>query len=284
LGGKAASREKKKKGEKKKKERMAEEVAGQLVAPGEPGYDAAATVLGSKAGQGAEEKAGEKVEEEKSGGGEKAEDDGYSVPETPGKAEAADVEPAAKHPLQNRWTLWYDPPMRYGANVSWEQNLKKIVTFDTVEDFWRIFNNIRTASKLNSGCDYHLFKDGIVPQWEDPANVAGGKWLASIKGQRPKLDKWWLWTILAVIGEGFESEDVSVPEEITGVVVSIRNKGDRLALWTRTADKDVVMRIGHKFKETLSQGDDAVPTLSFQSHEEAMRKGRSFNNTSVFEV
>jgi hypothetical protein len=38
---------------------------------------------------------------------------------------------AIKHPLQNRWTLWYDNPGKKSAE-SWEANLKKIVTFDTV--------------------------------------------------------------------------------------------------------------------------------------------------------
>jgi translation initiation factor 4E len=44
--------------------------------------------------------------------------------------------PSVKHPLQHRWTLWYDNPKKRNSAESWEENLKKIYTFDTVEDFW----------------------------------------------------------------------------------------------------------------------------------------------------
>jgi hypothetical protein len=37
-----------------------------------------------------------------------------------------------KHPLQNRWTLWYDSPAKKTTQATWASNLRKIVTFDTV--------------------------------------------------------------------------------------------------------------------------------------------------------
>jgi len=52
----------------------------------------------------------------------------------------------------------------------------QVATFDMVEDFWGIFNNIRPPSRLNAGTNYHLFKVGIEPMWEHDANKAGGKW------------------------------------------------------------------------------------------------------------
>lgn len=209
-------------------------------------------------------------------------EEGYDPSKTVlgGKAEAG----AVRHPLQNRWTLWFDPPMRYGSQDSWLQNLKEVVTFDTVEDFWRVFNNIQPPSGLKSGCDYHLFKAGIKPQWEDDANKLGGKWLVSLKGDRQRLDKWWLQTILGAIGETFEHEDESVPEEVTGVVISIRNKGDRLALWTKSGEETVVMRIGQQFKETLSRVEGTVPSINFLMHDDSVKSGRSFNNAAHYEL
>lgn len=41
-----------------------------------------------------------------------------------------------QHPLQNRWVLWYDNPKKRNSNESWEENLKNVYTFNTVEDFW----------------------------------------------------------------------------------------------------------------------------------------------------
>lgn len=41
-----------------------------------------------------------------------------------------------KHPLHNEWTLWFDNPGKKANAQSWSQNLKEIVTFKTIEDFW----------------------------------------------------------------------------------------------------------------------------------------------------
>mmetsp|Transcript_28897 Transcript_28897/g.32103 ORF Transcript_28897/g.32103 Transcript_28897/m.32103 type:complete len:141 (+) Transcript_28897:88-510(+) len=74
-----------------------------------------------------------------------------------------------KHPLQHSWTLWYDGPGKPKGG-DWLDSVHKVMTFDTVEDFWRIWNNIRPASKLERKSTYHLFKEGVKPMWEDPTN------------------------------------------------------------------------------------------------------------------
>ena len=50
-----------------------------------------------------------------------------------------------------------------------------MINFDTVEDFWSLYNHIEVASKLQIGSDYSLFKKGIKPMWEDPHNKDGGR-------------------------------------------------------------------------------------------------------------
>jgi translation initiation factor 4E len=102
---------------------------------------------------------------------------------------------------------------------------------------FRIFNNIRPASKLTSGSNYHLFKENIEPKWEHAENVKGGKWIVTIKGQKDQLDKMWLWAVLACIGENFDDGS-----EICGMVVSLRKPLDRLALWTKSALNEPAQR------------------------------------------
>jgi translation initiation factor 4E len=46
-----------------------------------------------------------------------------------------------KHPLHNEWTLWFDNPGKKANVQSWSQNLKEIVVFKTIEDFWAYVNN-----------------------------------------------------------------------------------------------------------------------------------------------
>ncbi|XP_013788727.1 eukaryotic translation initiation factor 4E-like [Limulus polyphemus] len=96
-----------------------------------------------------------------------------------------------KHPLQNRWSLWF---YMNDKSKAWEENLLEITSFDTVEDFWALYNHIEVASKLRMGCDYALFKYGIKPMWEDERNKKGGRWLINLnRNQRSSdLDAYWL--------------------------------------------------------------------------------------------
>ena len=41
-----------------------------------------------------------------------------------------------KHPLENKWTLWFDNPKGSTRQTAWGQTLRAVYTFDTVEDFW----------------------------------------------------------------------------------------------------------------------------------------------------
>jgi translation initiation factor 4E len=187
-----------------------------------------------------------------------------------------------KHPLQNSWTLWYDNSTNAKNDQDWEQSLKPVYTFSTVEDFWCMWNNIRPASEIKLGCNYHLFKEGISPKWEDPHNVKGGKWIVLISSEeRPnRLDQLWLYTVLACIGEDFVDSD-----EICGCVMSIRNSLNRIALWLRISDDDqIVLRIGRRYKELLG----ITTSVYFELHSDRMqtkeRRYRRDDRTFKFEV
>lgn len=59
--------------------------------------------------------------------------------------------------------------------------------------------------------------------------------------------------MLAIIGEQFTEG-----EEICGLAVSIRPKGDRLELWTRTASNEAVqVGLGRQMKRFLDMPDSA---------------------------
>jgi len=187
-----------------------------------------------------------------------------------------------KHPLQNRWTWWFDNPGRKTSQSSWGEFLKPIMSFDTVEDFWRLYNNIHPPSQLPSGSDYHLFKDHIEPKWEDPANQKGGKWVVTFptKNRKDTMDKVYLYLILACIGEGFNEGH---NDEICGCVVSVRKNQDKIALWTKNANNhDAVKGIGKHLRRILEIPDNV--TLGYQAHYEAQKNNSSFNNRSQYEA
>ena len=55
-----------------------------------------------------------------------------SEEETEG-AQAADPELLVKHPLENKWALWY---FKNDRSRDWSENLKLVASFEFVEDFW----------------------------------------------------------------------------------------------------------------------------------------------------
>ncbi|CAD5224506.1 unnamed protein product [Bursaphelenchus okinawaensis] len=169
--------------------------------------------------------------------------------------------PKAKHPLRHKWAFWF---LKGDRSKEWEDCLKKVVVIETVEDFWAFYLRIIPASDLTFGSDYYLFKDGIKPMWEDPKNVKGGRWMVVIhKDQRAtKLDELWLEIMMDIIGERFEGHG----DFICGAAVNVRQKGDKIALWTSDASlDDVNRRIGMILKNKLALDDN----IRYEVHKDA---------------
>lgn len=108
-----------------------------------------------------------------------------------------------KHPLYNSWVLWFDNPLHKGSSSAkerretWGANLHEVVKLNSVEEFWGLYNNIVPPSNLPQSANYYLFKEGIQPAWEDPANGNGGKWSVQLPREkhRNEIDKLWLYTV-----------------------------------------------------------------------------------------
>jgi len=174
-----------------------------------------------------------------------------------------------KHPLQNSWTLWF---FKNDKNRNWEDNQRSIITFNTVEDFWALYNHIELASKLSAGCDYSLFKEGVKPMWEDDKNRRGGRWVINLnKSQRATfLDNFWLEVMLCLIGEAFDDHS----KHVNGAVVSVRTKGDKIGMWLGDSNaSESIITVGKKFKERLNI--DPQTALGFEAHQDTMRRSGS---------
>lgn len=179
------------------------------------------------------------------------------------------------HRLQSRWALWF---FKNDRSRAWQDNLHLVTKFDTVEDFWAVYNHTQLPSKLSPGCDYSLFKDGIEPMWEDPRNKRGGRWLVSLSKQQRhmELDHLWLETLLCVIGESFGEYS----REVCGAVINIRTKGDKIAVWTQEAENRTgVIHIGHVYKECLGLPPKMI--IGYQAHADTATKSSTLlkNNT-----
>lgn len=155
----------------------------------------------------------------------------------------------------------------------------------------KLQNNIAPTSELALKSDYHLFKEGVRPEWEDVQNKHGGKWSYQFKEKRNvPIDELWLHVMLAAIGETLEEEDDG---ELMGVVVNVRKGFYRIGVWTRTIGKsipgggdgdvaggkgrstekgkEVLMNIGRKFKEVLKL--PASEVVEFSGHTDSAHSG-----------
>jgi translation initiation factor 4E len=160
----------------------------------------------------------------------------------------------------------------------YESSIHFINKVNTVEEFWGTYNYLKRPNDLSSTTDYHIFRDGIKPTWEDPANAKGGKWILRL----PKglASRYWEEVVLALIGGQFSG----VPEgEICGLVVSIRYSEDILGVWNKTAsDRDMIERIHDAIKKVLQLPNFAYSSMEYKPHQNAMADRSSFRNTQTW--
>ncbi|KAI8335661.1 translation initiation factor eIF 4e-like domain-containing protein [Choanephora cucurbitarum] len=178
------------------------------------------------------------------------------------------IDYSIKHPLKNTWTLWFDNPGKKASAQSWADNLKEIITMDTVEDFWSTFNNVAKVNHLSPNSNYHLFKQGVRPEWEDESNAKGGKFGIQFPKNKAgdAINEYWMYLLLAVIGEQFATDD-----EVCGAVISVRKSFYRIALWIKTSDdEEKINKISQQLRDTLSLAEE-IP-IEFTPHGESPAK------------
>ncbi|KAK0607055.1 hypothetical protein LWI29_008487 [Acer saccharum] len=167
------------------------------------------------------------------------------------------------HKLERKWTFWFDNQSKPKQGAAWGSSLRNVYTFDTVEEFWSLYDQTFKPSRLTMNADFHLFKAGVEPKWEDPECANGGKWSVT-SNRKATLDTMWLETMMALIGEQFDEAD-----EICGVVASVRQRQDKLALWTKTASNEAAqMSIGKKWKEII----DVTERITYSFHDDSRRE------------
>ncbi|CDH52559.1 eukaryotic translation initiation factor 4e type2 isoform 3 [Lichtheimia corymbifera JMRC:FSU:9682] len=192
--------------------------------------------------------------------------------DTQSAAPAASV--GTHHPLSSTWVFWFMHRMPKAKIKDYEGSMKRIASFSTVEEFWAVYSHLRRPSDLPTISDYHLFKQGVRPVWEDDANIRGGKWIVRLK--KGLASRYWEQLLLAIVGEQFD-----VGDEICGAVLSIRSSEDIISVWNKTAANG---RINLKIRDTIKKmlNLPAETTMEYKTHNDSLRDKSSFCNTDVF--
>ncbi|XP_069685479.1 eukaryotic translation initiation factor 4E type 2 isoform X1 [Periplaneta americana] len=173
--------------------------------------------------------------------------------------------PAGEHKLQYAYWLWFSrrSPGKQASLQNYDQNLKLIGRFASVEQFWALYGHLVRPSDLQSHSDFHLFKVGIKPMWEDEANQRGGKLILRLR--KGLASRCWENLVLAMLGEQF-----MVGEEICGAVVSIRYQEDIISVWNKTAsDSSTTARIRDTLRRVLNLPPNTV--LEYKTHNDSLK-------------
>merc|ERR1719508_222451 len=158
-------------------------------------------------------------------------DEGIDISYSPISPTITSIPPAIlrpQHPLKTSWTFWYSVGNK---NLSWEQNQVKISTVSTIEQFWLLTSQLKPPSNIPLGHTYSVFRAGVAPDYEDEANVEGGKWMVSCqraeREEDDKLDSMWLEVLFMMVGEQMNEYSGL----INGAEACVRKTGDRLEVW-----------------------------------------------------
>ncbi|KAH6573277.1 hypothetical protein BASA61_003751 [Batrachochytrium salamandrivorans] len=181
-------------------------------------------------------------------------------------------EPGGLHALHYPWVFWFMHRSPGAKIQDYTNEIKHVCTFTTAEEFWGAFSHMKRPGDLSNISDYHLFKKGIRPIWED--NLTGGKWIIRLK--KGIASRYWEDLLLAIIGDQFD-----VGDEICGVVVSIRHSEDIISLWNKSAeDGRTNLRIRDTLKRVLSLPANCV--MEYKAHKAAVADNSSFRNTETY--
>ncbi|CAI5984705.1 unnamed protein product [Closterium sp. NIES-65] len=176
---------------------------------------------------------------------------------------------------QTRYVVWYtrrqrQPPGQRSA-TSYEDSIRRIADFSTVEGFWGCYCRMVRPSALPAPTDVHVFKDGIRPLWEDAHNRRGGKWMVRLR--KPLTARMWEQLLMAVVGEQLEGA-----EEVCGVVLSVRFGEDILSIWNRSAPHSLAR---DRLCESIRKHLNLPPsyTMEYKPHDASLKDHSSYRNT-----
>ena len=150
--------------------------------------------------------------------------------------------------LKNSWTFWFHDPL----DNNWKINsYKKIYTINSIESFWKLYNNLN--NKLVENSMLFLMKNNINPLWEDKENVNGGCWSLKI----PKGNIIETWNNISI---HLVNENIIYDKEIkvNGISISPKKNFCIIKIWINKNNNNIQKL--NKIKEIDYNG------IIFKSH------------------
>ena len=152
-------------------------------------------------------------------------------------------------PLQNEWTIWEQ--IESNATKDYTNNMKAVMKFNTVQDFWRVWKEVPQPSQLmtnhrmvrradNGDPQFvdaiMIFRDGVKPMWEDPINSSGGHFetryfITQSKAEQALMDEHWNNLVLGMIGSNIDPVGMITGIRLVDKLHSARGGFLRIEIW-----------------------------------------------------
>ena len=177
--------------------------------------------------------------------------------------------------LENKFVFWYHIINNIPSDQDYKAQIKKLAQFDTLENFWAIFQYLKKPDDIKQPIEFQLFKEGIAPMWEDDQNKNGGRIALKLRKEYSNLV--WEELVFAFIGGYFAKE---IKDEINGLVINCKKDFNTLQIWTKSFSDEVTSGIEKNIREILSIPKEVVLDIkpfSMQQNKE-YNSYHSYNN------
>lgn len=184
--------------------------------------------------------------------------------------------------LENSWELSFKgKTMHKKQQTSKEWMLNYEIVYgdiNTIELFWRVFNNVKNWVELHTGSIYAFFKTGIKPSWEDPHNCKGCSYVMYLN--RNHMSETEMGEIFYHILCFLVGNETNYHPFLNGVTFERKWQGDKITFWCNAHSQEMFDTILEKCLKskndyTLSQNpanDNYKIVIKIVDHQEELKK------------
>ena len=172
--------------------------------------------------------------------------------------------------LSSKFVFWYHIN-EISSDQEYESQIKKLAEFDTLEDFWAIFQYLKKPDDCKEALEFQLFKHPIKPMWEDENNKDGGRIALKLRKEFSNLV--WEELIFAFIGGYFAKE---IKDEINGLVINCKKDFNTLQIWIKSFKNEVTSAIEKNIREILNMPNEVA--LDIKPFNQPQKEYNNYNN------
>lgn len=163
------------------------------------------------------------------------------------------------------------------ASVNYGTSYQRIGDFNTMSEFWKLYNNIPDVGSVHDGTvrlekqsvvAYSVFRHGVLPQWEDATNIAGSEWGCRESLNRAFFQTLWNDYLFAAIGE-------LIPHcvGIRAINKSNKNRGlHKIEVWMDAKDSASTQMCRRSLTEIVPE----TPRFSLMFHQDKKQQALEF--------